>query len=103
MDRNGGPKNFLERLQAADEDTKRAWTVAGAMVVMGVILFVWLAFFSGSPNAGTATVSAVPANPGFSLWETATGMIGALADAVGRFAGNIGGIVGAPKEYIIKQ
>lgn len=51
-------KNFLERLQAADERTKRRVIVISSSVIMVAVVFVWFSYFNSivMPDAAEVVV-----------------------------------------------
>ena len=93
-------KNFLERLQSADDGTKRRWMFASVTIVMVIVVYVWLAYFNNLVtgfNAPTPTASA----GGFSF-------VGSLGSGVDMFSKTFfdglpafGRMLAAPREYII--
>ena len=95
-------KGLLERLQTMDEGAKKIYVIAGAAVVMSIIVFVWLTWFSnmntlafvpGSQDE-LATVSANPPSE-FSAWQS-------IRSAAGVVGEKLKDLFGMRKEYIIQ-
>lgn len=90
-------KNFLERLQSADEATKRRWTIGITAVVMLVVIYVWLAYFNNlvvgfsesQPGGGTDFLSALKGGTSFFSSEMANTLHA------------LGNILSSPRDYII--
>jgi hypothetical protein len=79
-------ENILERIQSAEEGTKRLYIIAGTIFAMTLIVTVWLAYFSPLgqvPQAPqVAAVGAIGEREGFSFWESVRGALGSIRDAV---------------------
>jgi hypothetical protein len=105
--------DFVEKLQALDDNAKRNIVIGGSILVMGVVVIVWLGYFNGivngrsqstalntdalPPPAAAPAPAAMPAAPvaaspaGPSMWQ----------NVVGGFA-SIGNIFNQPHTYQIK-
>ena len=99
-----GEKNFLEKLQSADESIKKRWMIILTIIVMTVVVYVWIAYFNNlivSMSMSQQIVSSPPADSG-SLWQTAkNGMASLYGIFIDKVHG-LGQILQAPREYIIK-
>ncbi len=99
-------KSFLEKLQSADEETKKRWLVISVAVIMVIVIYVWLAYF----NNLLAGFSAPPASEsgsgeaqgGMTFWQTLKNGAASVYDGfIGKISA-LGNILQAPREYIIK-
>jgi hypothetical protein len=106
------PKDFLERLRAASEPTKRRWIVVITAVVMVAVIYVWLAYFNNLLTAGFSQPAATeqPALPGngggtsgsTSFSQTLKNAVANIYGIFGDMFHALGNILNAPREYIIK-
>ena len=91
-----GAKDFLEKLQAADEETKKRIIVVATAVIMTLIIFVWLSYFNNLVDVANeepaAEVAVREEESSFfrslgsgtaSLFRGFTGMIRSFADGLG--------------------
>jgi hypothetical protein len=108
--------NFLQKLQSAPEPTKRRWIMAITAVVMVAVIYVWLAYFNSLITAGfsqpaipSVNSGQVPAEPApsagvgsASFWQKLKNATANLYNVFGGALHNLGNILDAPREYIIK-
>ena len=93
-------RKFLEKLQSADDRTKKRWMVGSTTVVIAIVIYIWIGYF----NNLIFTLSSPQEAPlqktgGFSFLETVKNATAAVFDTVKGLAENI---LGQPGEYIIK-
>ncbi len=91
-------KSWLQKLQEADEHVKNIYVLAGSLVVMSLIVFVWLTWFNNVPSlasAGENSATVTANSSGFSFFES----LKAMGASVGEY---LGGLLGTSKEYIIR-
>ena len=90
-------KEFIEKLQAADEGRKRKWMIISTTIVMAVVIYVWLGYFNNLIARLSQPV--LPQSPEVvrkpSFLETMKTGAAAIYEVFSR-------LVKAPKEYIIK-
>lgn len=98
-------KNFLERLQAADNRTKTRWTFFATAVIMAGVMFVWLGYFNsliGTPAAETSPVfQEETLSHDLTFFETTGHGAVILYQGLLEKLKSIGSIFGGPKELII--
>lgn len=101
-------KNFLEKLQSADEATKKRWMVLTVAVIMALVIYVWLAYFnnliagfSSGQAQSVASSAAEPASSG-SFLETAKNGLASLYQIFSDKIHSLGQVLQSPREYIIK-
>ncbi len=96
---------LLERLQNADEGTKRRWMIVATIIIMVVVIYIWAAYFNNLV-AGFSQVQptgpAVPAGTDFTFWATVRNGTAVLYRAFTHKLQALGGILNAPREYIVK-
>ena len=65
-------KNFLERLQSADEDVKKKWMIGVTAVVMVAVVYLWMGYFNGIVGGASQPASITPNSGagGFTFWGT---------------------------------
>ncbi len=64
-------KNFLERLQAADERTKRRVVAVSSAVAMIVVVFLWFSYFNSIVRPEATVISGNGGEEGnFSFMDT---------------------------------
>lgn len=95
-------KNFLERLQSADDDAKQRWLVAASVLCMVIVVFVWLKYFNTLVEPVTAPPSPEGESQGFSFWQSAKNGTALLYEAFLGKIQSLGEILSAPRSYIIK-
>lgn len=90
-------KEFIEKLQAADEGHKRKWMIASTAIAMALVVYIWLGYFNslivGFSQPALPQSSQVVRKPSF--LETMKAGTAAIYEV-------FSGLVNAPKEYIIK-
>lgn len=95
---------FLEKLQNADEATKRRWMIFSTIVIMAVVVYVWAAYFN---NLVAGFSQAQPTEPpvssagGFTFWATLKNGTAVLYQAFMGKLHALGDVLNAPREYII--
>ena len=96
-------KNFLERLQESDERTKRWWLIVCSCAAMGVVLFIWLRYFSALVNTGGEQMAAGSdqGSGSMSFAETMRAGAGVLFDRVKGAVSRFGEVIQAPRSYDI--
>ena len=95
-------KNFLERLQAADETVKRRWLIAGTIFAMAIVIFVWLAYFNTIIEPIPQFRESPAEAHGFSLWQTAKNGTALLLQTLSGFLRFLGAFLATPKDIIIE-
>jgi hypothetical protein len=74
MDENG-KKNFLERLRASDEKTKRKIIIIISCICMAIIIYVWFGYFNSLVVGATRPMSVniqntpVPQTSSSGFWD----------------------------------
>lgn len=97
-------KNFLERLQEADDDTKKWWVVIGTVVIMSAVVFVWLGYFNNliAGNIRRTEPAPITEEKGeFTFFDT---MRNGVASIFHSFKGGVEGIIngiGGSRSYDI--
>ncbi len=99
-------RDFIKRLQRADDKTKRRYLYGVSAVLMIVVVFLWLVYLNmtlpqAAPEVATATSSATTSFPGAS-GETKTGSFfgtlgrgfGIVWQDLGSGFQNIGNVIG---------
>src|SRR3989344_8010064 len=92
---------FLEKIQNSDEQTKRIWMFVLTVISMGVVIFVWLAYFNNLVSSFEQPVRVAEEPSGFTFWQT---MKKGMNVVYGEFMNKLrflGETLSAPKEYII--
>lgn len=99
-----GQKNFLERLQAADDRTKKRWAFFATTVIMAGVMFVWLGYFNSLVST-PAAAEPVPQEEGLqynlSFFETTGHGAVIIYQGLLEKLKSIGNMFGSPKELII--
>lgn len=94
-------RDFLEKIQNADESVKKRWLVVLSAIAMLIIVAVWAKYFAlitqpsgniGRENAGGE----------FSFWETMKTGVSVLWGKLWGALQGLGRIFGASRSYIIK-
>jgi hypothetical protein len=96
-----GFKDFLGKLQNADESVKKRWLVALSAVSMLVIIVVWLKYFAFLTRPA-GSLGQERAGSDFSFWETMKTGLAVLWDELLAALRGVGRILGASRNYIIK-
>ncbi len=89
-------KDFLEKIQSADENRKRRWLVISTTVLVIGVGFLWLGYFNNL--VGKFSGSQVPTAErvdGFSFLETMKAGFATIYDV-------IKAVFDKPKDYLIK-
>ena len=102
---------FLDKLRATDEGTKTKLIIVATIIIMAIIIYVWLAYFSpllalvhDSPatdaqqNDASTPTAIAPSSPSPSILERMGSVYHMFADKIGA----LGNILNAPREYVIK-
>jgi hypothetical protein len=102
-------RKFIEKIQQADDDTKRWVLVVASAVAMAVVVCIWLVYFnnfitmsSNVPLAAQSPPSQNRAPAGTSFWGT---MKHGAAILYGHFVGTLGwfgNVFNTQREYIVK-
>lgn len=110
-------QSFIEKLQGAPEAVKKRWMIVSTAVIMVVVIYFWLAYFNGlvsslapaqaplsvAPAAtGPSSNSADAEGSGTTFWDAAKSSLGVLYEAAQSGLKNLGKILEAPREYIVK-
>jgi hypothetical protein len=94
-------EQFIKKLQESDEATKRRWLIASTVIVMVIVIFVWFKYFNAIIQFGGGSASAAEA-PHASFWETMGRGVANVAGAIMNGIRRLGGILAAPRTYIIR-
>lgn len=98
-------KNFLERLQSADEATKKRWLIVSAAVIMAIVIYVWLAYFNnlvaGFSESGQPVQADSGGEGGVTFWQTMKNGLSVTFHGFTSGLHGLGNILQAPREYII--
>lgn len=97
---------FLEKLRAADENTKMRWIIIITAVIMVIVVYIWLAYFNNlfaTASAPVATESnnqekSAGQNPLTFLQQRAGALYSIFIDKIQV----LGNILKTPREYIVK-
>lgn len=92
-----GKQTFFQKLQSADDRTKRRIMIVSTAVVLVVVIYVWLAYFNNllaSFNAPSGPPAGGRESLGFSFLETAKRGLAAVYESVG-------GLFRSSKDYLI--
>lgn len=95
-------REWLKRIQSADESRKKVWLVLFSVVFLAAVIFVWLSYFNNLVVAVNEGEASDEAPDGFSFGLT---MKSGAAAIYNFFADRIEGIFGfftKSKEYIIE-
>lgn len=96
-------KDFLEKIQNAEESVKKRWLVFSSAIVMFVIIAIWIKYFAfivqpmggiGGDNLGTREE--------FSFGDTMKIGISVIWAKLSDFFQAIGRMLYSPRNYIIK-
>jgi len=92
-------KNFLRKLQNADEDRKTKWVVVGTAAITFLVVFVWLKYFNSliAPNRENDSRS-----PAAAFWETFKNGANVIYSEVGNGISELKDKIGGPTEYDIR-
>jgi len=93
-------KNFLEKLQNADDNRKTKWMVIGTAVITIFVIFIWLKYFNSliSPQGKEQNTQ----SPAASFWETFKNGASVIYDGAKDQIQNAQDKIKSPKEYDIK-
>lgn len=96
-------ESFLERLQSANESTKRRWLIGSTAIAMVIVIYIWLAYFSalvgGSPSQ---TNPPTDAEGGFTFWQAVKNGSAIVYEGFLDKMKLLGTILRTPREYIIQ-
>lgn len=96
-------KNFLEKIQSADEGVKRRWMIISTVVIMAVVIYVWLGYFNNLIASFNRPLAEVPSEgAGFSFWSSLKSSAALLYNGLGDKLHAFGDILKTPREYIIQ-
>lgn len=102
-------RNWLVRAQNAGDEVKMSIVIIGTTSVFLVVLFVWLTWFNtigavaDAPSSEQlANVSGASEAQGFSAWESLKSGSAALFGGVMNGIRGFGGVLNAPRKYIIE-
>lgn len=97
-------KSFLEKLQSADEVTKKRWMVLSTVVVMAVVVYIWLAYFNSlvASFSQQQVPSGSQANEGRTFWQTMKNGAAILYQGFMNKLRFLSDILSSPREYIIQ-
>lgn len=95
-------KDFLEKLQNADESIKKRWLVILSAISMVIIIIVWLKYFAFVIRP-VGTLSQEDSGGGFSFWETMKTGVSVLWGKLLGALRSLERILSAPRNYIIKS
>src|ERR1700690_1254962 len=96
--------HFLEKLQSADEATKRRWMILSTIIIMVMVIYVWMAYFNNlvagfsqaqQPSAGSSA-------GGFTFWQTMKNGTAILYRGLSGAFHSLGNILNSPREFIVK-
>ena len=95
--------DFLEKLQSADETTKKRWLVASTSVIMVVVVALWLAYFNTLLTSFTPTPppEVINEEAGFTFLETLGNGAAVVYQSVGDAIGRAVSFITAPRSYLI--
>lgn len=89
-------KEFLEKIQAADEDRKRRWVFISTVIIIIGVGYLWLGYFNNLlGRLGQNQPQEVERVSGFSFLETMKIGVATIVDA-------LKSVLNHPKSYIIK-
>jgi hypothetical protein len=94
-------KEFLEKIQNADESVKKRWLVILSAICMLVIILVWLKYFAFITRP-LGNLSQGGGGEEFSFWETMTTGVSVLGNKFLSALQSFGRILSAPRSYLIK-
>lgn len=101
MDGNGAKnfKDFLERLRASDETTKRKIIIITSIICMIVIIYVWLGYFNSIVSGGAqpAPVASASSAPSANFWQSVQSSTNAL---YGKLSGEFNALLNGSKYKI---
>lgn len=86
---------FLERLQSADNETKRRWMVGAVIVFMIIVVYLWLAYF----NNIVASSNTVPSVAGET--RTSFSFLDTMRRGTAVVSDSLKGLFGKSKEIVI--
>ena len=92
----------MQRLQSADERTKKRWVIILSAVAMVVIVFIWLKYFNTLVQPGGWDTPSAETEESFSFWQTMKAGLGVLYDKAAGGIQGLGNILQAPRDYLIK-
>ncbi|MEK7195084.1 MAG: hypothetical protein AAB655_00100 [Patescibacteria group bacterium] len=97
-------KSFLEKLQSADEGRKKKIMFVSTVVIMTAVIYVWLAYFNSliAPTTQPDLKNESAEGGDFTFWQTMKKGMAAIYGILGDKVSDLGGILEAPREYIIK-
>jgi hypothetical protein len=92
--------SYLQKLQTADDATKRRYGALFALIIMAIVIYIWLAYFNTiiTPVARVATV-APEEEMGFSFWDTVSKETASVYNAFANQLSKIKEMITKPKEY----
>lgn len=100
-------KSFLEELQSLDEPTKKKVMIVATVVIMGVVIYFWLAYFNNlvagidqSTVAENVSSSAATAS-GPGLGESLRNGIASIGNVFMGIVHGLANIFQAPRQYLI--
>lgn len=97
----GNKKSFLERLQSADDATKKRWMFISTAIIMAVVIYVWLMYFNSLIAGFSSQPTEQPAT-GIGFWDAVKNGTAAVYQGLIDKIRALGDILRAPREYIIK-
>ena len=101
-------RDWLEQVRSASDEIKISVVIVGTTSVFLVVFFMWLTWFNTigtvaeAPRTELANVSGSPEGHGFSAWESVKTGGSALFGGVMNGIRGLGGVLNAPRKYIIE-
>ena len=94
-------RSFLDKLQSADEATKKRLMIAGTIFITIAVVYVWLAYFNNL-IAGFSQTAPVAQADDLSVWQNIKNNFTIFSASIIDKVHVFGNILSAPREYIIK-
>ncbi|RJQ28637.1 hypothetical protein C4571_03135 [Candidatus Parcubacteria bacterium] len=95
-------RGFLHKIQSADEPTKRKWVVVFSTIAMALVVYVWLAYFNNLIGNSVAPASNEPVQEEPTFFDAVRRGSAILYEGFKGKIQDLGGILKAPREYIIQ-
>ncbi len=98
-------KNFFERLQSADERTKKRWLIAVTAIVMVAVVYIWLGYFNGIVSGGARSEIVPPSESvdgSLAFWQTMKNGTAFIYNILSDKLHFLGQILQTPRDFIVK-
>ena len=94
--------DFLHKLQTSEERIKLRWLIGTSAVVMIIVVFVWLNYFSTLVESGASGAEPGDGAQDIGFWQTFKGGLAFIGQSFGDEIKTLLGKIQSPSTYQVK-